>query len=83
VALLRRILYLDALLNALLAAGLIVLPRFLLVDLFGQPVYTDYAFVRVFGMAALAIALVEVLVAHRVEELWWWCWNAPRPGRRP
>lgn len=73
-SLLRRVLYLDALLNALLAAGLIVLPRFVLVDLFSQPVYPDYAFVQVFGVAALTLALVEVLVAHRVEELWWWCW---------
>lgn len=72
--LLRRVLYLDAFLNVALAAGLIALPRFLLVDLFDQPVYPDYTFVRVFGLAALALALLEVLVGHRVEELWWWCW---------
>lgn len=74
-ALLRRLLYLDALLNAALAAGLIALPRFFLVDLFGQPVYPDYAFVRVFGVAALALALLEVLIAQRVEELYFWCWT--------
>jgi hypothetical protein len=67
-------LYLDSLLNGALAIGLIALPRFVLVDLFGQPVYPDYAFVRVFGAAALALALLEVLVGHRVEDLWWWCW---------
>jgi hypothetical protein len=74
VTLLRRVLYLDALLNVALAAGLMALPRFVLVDLFDQPVYPDYAFVRVFGAAALAIALFEVLIAQRVEELYWWCW---------
>jgi hypothetical protein len=74
VSLLKRILYLDALLNAALAAGLIVLPRFLLVDVFAQPAYPDYAFVRVFGVAALALAMIEVLIAQRVEELWWWSW---------
>ena len=73
-SLLRRVLYLDAMLNVALAAGLIALPRFVLVDLFGQPVYPDYAFVRVFGAAAFGIALLEVLVAQRIEELWWWCW---------
>lgn len=73
-ALLRRILYLDALLNAGLAVALIALPRVLLVDLFDQPLYPDYAFVRVFGVAALALAVLEVLIAQRVEDLWWWCW---------
>ncbi|MGH2710308.1 MAG: hypothetical protein ACRDH9_03775 [Actinomycetota bacterium] len=74
-ALLRKVLYVDALLNAALAAGLIVLPRFLLVDMFDQPVYPDYAFVRVFGLAALALALLQVLIAQRVEELYFWCWT--------
>ena len=73
-SLLRRILYLDALTNAALGVGLIAAPRLLLVDLFGQPVYPDYAFVRVFGAAALALALLEVLVGQRVDELYWWCW---------
>ncbi len=72
--LLRRILYLDALLNVVLAVGVMALPRFVLVDVFDQPVYPDYAFVRVFGAAAFGIALLQVLVAQRVEELWWWCW---------
>ena len=72
---LRRVLYLDALLNAALGVGLIALPRFLLVDLFGQPVYPDYAFVRVFGAAALALAMLQVLVGQRVEELYFWCWT--------
>ena len=74
-ALLRRVLYLDALLNAALGLGLMALPRFLLVDLFGQPVYPDYAFVRVFGAAALALAMLQVLVGQRVEELYFWCWT--------
>ena len=75
VALLRRVLYLDALLNAFLGVALVALPRFLLVDLFGQPVYPDYAFVRVFGAAALALAMLQVLVGQRIEELYVWCWT--------
>ena len=74
-ALLRRVLYLDALLNAALGVALIALPRFLLVDVFGQPVYPDYAFVRVFGAAALTLAMFEVLVGQRVEELYFWSWT--------
>jgi hypothetical protein len=75
VSLLKRILYLDALLNAALAVALIAAPRLLLVDLFGQPVYPDYAFVRVFGVAALTLAMLEVLIAQRVEDHFWWCWT--------
>ena len=73
-SLLKRVLYLDALTNAALGVALIAAPRLLLVDVFGQPVYPDYAFVQVFGAAALALALVEVLVGQRVDELYWWCW---------
>jgi hypothetical protein len=75
VTLLRRILYLDAVTNAALGVALIAAPRLLLVDLFGQPVYPDYAFVRVFGAAALALALLQVLVAQRLEDHYFWCWT--------
>jgi hypothetical protein len=75
VSLLRRVLYLDALLNFALGVALIALPRFVLVDVFGQPLYPDYAFVRVFGAAALALAMLEVLVGQRVEELYFWGWT--------
>jgi hypothetical protein len=74
VSLLKRILYLDALTNVALAVALIGAPRLLLVDLFDQPVYPDYAFVRLFGVAALTLALLQVLVAQRVEDHYWWCW---------
>lgn len=68
-------LYLDALLNAALGVALVALPRLLLVDIFGQPLYPDYAFVQLFGAAALALALLEVLIAQRVEDLYFWCWT--------
>jgi hypothetical protein len=74
VSLLKRILYLDALTNAVLGVALIAAPRLLLVDLFGQPAYPDYAFVRVFGAAAIALALFQVLIAQRVRDHYWWCW---------
>jgi hypothetical protein len=74
VKLLRRALYLDALLSALGATVLLAAPRFLLVTLLGQPEYPDYGFMRLLGVAAFALALLMVLVAHGIEELWWWCW---------
>lgn len=74
-SLLKRVLYLDALTNAVLGVALIAAPRLLLVDLFDQPLYPDYAFVRVFGVAALTLALLEALIAQRVEDHYWWCWT--------
>ncbi len=72
--LLRRVLYLQALGSFLGGLGLVVAPRFLLVTVFGQPEYPDYALVRLLGVADLALALLLVLVAQRVSELWWWSW---------
>jgi hypothetical protein len=74
VSLLRRVLYLDALRSALAGATLLAFPRLLLVDLFGQPPDPDYGFVRILGVASIAMAMLMVLVAHRVEEVWWWSW---------
>lgn len=73
-ALLRRVLYLYALFGAVLGVALVTFPRFLLVDLLGQLVYPDYAWVRLVGTHTLGLSLLGVLVGHRVEELWWWCW---------
>jgi hypothetical protein len=73
-ALLRRVLYLDALASALGSVVLIAIPRFLLVDLLDQPPYPDYAPLRLLGVAGFALALVMVLVAQRIEDLWWWSW---------
>ena len=29
---------------------------------------------RLFGVQALSLAMLMVLVARRIEELWWWSW---------
>jgi hypothetical protein len=71
---LRRVLYLTALIWGTAGILLIAVPRFLLVTLFGQPVYQDYAWVRIGGIDALALALLAVLVAHHLEQAWWWTW---------
>jgi hypothetical protein len=74
VGILRRTLNLYALLSILLGAPLVATPRFLLVTVLGQPEISDVAPLRLLGVALVTLALLMILIAHRVEELWWWCW---------
>lgn len=74
VVILRRTLSIDALLSAASGAALVVFPRFLLVTVLGQPPYPDYALIRVAGVSLFVVAMLMVLVGHRIEELWWWSW---------
>ena len=72
--LLRRVLYWQASLWA--ASGLleIAAPHWFLQTLFRQPPYPDLAYVRSMGVMCVAFALLMVLVAQRIEEVWWWAW---------
>src|SRR5688500_11108704 len=69
---LRRTLYLQAALWAGLGLALAVAPRVVLVGMFDQPRHEEYTWVRLFGVNGMALAMLMVLVAHRIEELWWW-----------
>ena len=71
---LRRALYLQAAAWGVGGAALAVAPRFVLVTLFDQPAGQELAWERVLGVQAVGLAMLMVLVAHRVEELWWWSW---------
>ena len=71
---LRRVLYLQAAVWALAGLSLAAAPRLLLVSLFGQPPLYDYAWLRILGLQSLGLAMLMVLVGHRVTELWWWSW---------
>jgi hypothetical protein len=75
VAILRRFLYLDALVHAVLGSMFALAPRFSAGSFLGLPVdpRNDPVF-RLLGVTALVLALLLVLVAQRVEELWWWSW---------
>lgn len=73
-ALLRRVLYLQALVWALGGTAIAFLPQFVMVRILGQPKYPEYAWLRLFGIESFALALLMVLVAHELEELWWWSW---------
>ena len=71
---LRRILYWEA---GLLAAFTILaeaFPRPVLEDLFGQSHQPDLAWVRIAGIQAFGFAMLMVLIAQRIEELWWFSW---------
>jgi len=74
VRLLRRSLYAYALVSAVGGAALAAFPRSVLVGLFGQVHYPEYAWVRVVGVQALGTAMLAVLVAQRVRDQWWWTW---------
>jgi hypothetical protein len=67
-------LYLQAGVWGLAGLILTVAPKFTLVTLFDQPRHQEFAWLRLFGLQAICLAMLMVLVAHRVEELWWWSW---------
>ena len=46
----------------------------MLEDLFSQPTLAEYAWVRASAVMGAVLALLMVLVAQRIEELWWWSW---------
>jgi hypothetical protein len=80
VALLRRVLYWMAASWAAAGLAVAVAPRWLLVTVFDQPPYPDYGYVRSTGIMALALAMLMVLVAQRLDELWWFSWTFALAG---
>ena len=71
---LKTTLYLQAGVWALSGIALAVAPGFVLVTWFDQPSFPDYAWLRLLGIEAFGLAMLMVLVAHRIRELWWWSW---------
>jgi len=74
VALLKRVLYVEAALGMISGVALAAVPKFTLVTVFRQVHYPEYAWVRLVGIQAIGLSLLAVLVAQRIEELWWWSW---------
>src|SRR6266536_3993072 len=70
---LKRALYLEAAVWAVTGLALSIDPRLILVRLFDQPT-VDPAWTRIVGIQAFGLAMLMVLVAHRIEDLWWWSW---------
>jgi hypothetical protein len=71
---LRRNLYLQAAVWAVAGVALLIVPKFVVVTLFGQPRDMELAWVRLVGIQSIGLAMLMVLVGHRVEELFWWAW---------
>ena len=68
-------LYLQAAAWAFFGSALSVAPRFVLVTMLDQEPLAEFAWVRLFGVQTVALAMLMVIVAHRIEELWWWSWS--------
>ena len=71
---LRRILKLQATLWAISGLALVFAPSWLTETVAGQPPLGDLAWLRALGVMAIVLALLMVLVAQRLEDVWWWAW---------
>jgi hypothetical protein len=72
-AVLRRALQAFAAIWAGCGVALIVVPGWLLTDVFDQPRYPDYTYVRVAGALSMTLAALAVMVSRR-DDAWWWAW---------
>jgi hypothetical protein len=75
VKLLRRVLYWAAALWMVAGVALVLAPGWLVEDVFHQPAVGDAAWLRAAGVMAIALALLMVLLAHHLDEVWWWTWT--------
>lgn len=71
---LRRVLSAQAALWASFGFVVGIAPGWLLETVAGQPALTDDAWFRAFGVIAVVLALLMVLVSQRLEDVWWWAW---------
>lgn len=71
---LRRVLKVQAAVWAVVGVLLAAVPVFVVDGLLGQPVPQEGAWLRLAGVMAVVLAMLMVLVAQRVTEVWWWAW---------
>jgi hypothetical protein len=74
VKLLRGVLYLNAGVWSVTGILLCLAPVLVLEDVFDQVSLAEYAWVRLAGILMIGIAMLMVLVGHRIERLWWFSW---------
>ena len=77
---LRRFLYLLAILWAASGVAIAAAPGVVVEGLFGQPGPAEDAWIRMTGILAFGLALFAVLVAQRANEVWWWSWGLVIPA---
>jgi hypothetical protein len=71
--LLRRLLKAQAALWTLGSAVALIAPGWLVENLLDQPA-VDVVWIRTAAVMGIVLALVMVLVAQRIDEVWWWSW---------
>ena len=71
---LRTFLYAGAVAWAASGLALALIPHYLIHDLFQNPWIRDWALIRTLGVVSIGLAMVMVLVAQRLEDVWWWAW---------
>ena len=72
--LLRRTLWWQAGLWALAGLAFLAVPGWLVEQVLDQGPLSEEAWLRVMGAMAIVLAMTMVLVANRIEDLWWWTW---------
>jgi hypothetical protein len=74
VKLLRTVLYAQAGVWLLSGLALAALPGVVVHDLFDNRSIHDWGLIRILGVAAVGMAMLMVLVAQRLDDIWWWSW---------
>jgi hypothetical protein len=72
---LKRTMYVQAAVWTVAGIAIGILPKTML-HLTGQPLRLEreVAWIRLLGVQSVGLAMFMVLVAHRIEEIWWWSW---------
>jgi hypothetical protein len=73
-AFLQRVLKVQALLWALFGLLLVARPVVVAEGLLGLDPPTGTTLLRVFGVTAIVVAMLMVLVSQHAAEAWWWAW---------
>jgi len=71
---LRRALHAQAAVWAAAGAVLVIAPGWVVESVLGQPPLGESAWLRMLGAQGVGLAMLMVLVARRLRDLWWWAW---------
>ena len=75
VKLLRRQLKTQAVMWVFGSIAIVLFPRWVFETIAGQPVLEEYVWAQAVGVMGIVLALLMVLVAQKIDELWWWSWS--------
>lgn len=73
-SLLRRVLTLGTVALAGPGMAFALIPGTVVERVLDQARLADYVWLRLFGVAAIVLALFHVLILRKLEDVWWWCW---------